>query len=154
MKEVTGNLWTTPADIKCITTNGDTNARGEAVMGRGCAREAKDRYPGLARHFARRLAQHGNVVQRLTTILTDGRWEFDLLSFPVKHHWHEAADLPLIERSARDLVAYVDLWTLRRERSPFVLLPRPGCGNGQLTWDEVRPVIEPLLDDRFTIITF
>jgi hypothetical protein len=32
-----------------------------------------------------------------------------------------------------------------------VLLPRPGCGNGHRTWDEVCPVIEPILDDRFTV---
>jgi len=41
MREVTGNLWTyRPAGIRVITTNGTIKASGEAVMGKGCAREA------------------------------------------------------------------------------------------------------------------
>jgi hypothetical protein len=33
-----------------------------------------------------------------------------------------------------------------------ILLPRPGCGNGQLDWAQVGPAIAPLLDDRVTIV--
>jgi len=68
----------------------------------------------------------------------------------VKHHWRERADLILIERSARELVDFVtDLW----ERGPATIcLVRPGCGNGGLDWKDVRPVLAPLLDDRFMVV--
>ena len=46
MKEVTGNIWDYPADIVCITTNGSTTRNGSAVMGKGIALQAKERYPG------------------------------------------------------------------------------------------------------------
>jgi len=34
-------------------------------------------------------------------------------------------------------------------------LPRPGCGNGGLVWDEVRMLItlQAPLDDRFLVVT-
>ena len=33
-----------------------------------------------------------------------------------------------------------------------VLLPKPGCANGGLNWEQVKPLLEQYLDDRFTII--
>jgi len=41
------NLWEYPADARVITTNGFVKNNGEAVMGRGCAREAARKYPRL-----------------------------------------------------------------------------------------------------------
>lgn len=52
MIEVKGNLWDIPADWRGITTNGTINKAGEIVMGKGCALEAKRRYPGLPRAIA------------------------------------------------------------------------------------------------------
>lgn len=70
-----------------------------------------------------------------------------LVIFPVKHAWYEPADLDLIRQSA------IELLTLTAAQGwKTVLLPRPGCGNGQLTWDQVRPVIAPFLNDRFVVV--
>ena len=114
-------------------------------MGRGCAREAKAKVPGIERHFVKLLRAHGNRVMRLAR-LGDGSV---LASFPVKHHWHEEADPRLIRRSAHQLVDLADKWGYSR-----LLIPRPGCGNGSLSWEDVRPIIEPILDDRFSVVTF
>lgn len=35
-----------------------------------------------------------------------------------------------------------------------ILIPKPGCGNGGLKWEDVKKQIEPLLDDRFIIIDY
>jgi len=35
-----------------------------------------------------------------------------------------------------------------------VVLPRPGCGNGQLDWSDVHPVIAPILPDSVHVITY
>ena len=45
----TGDMWTayTAADIFLITTNATITTRGALVMGRGIARQAKERFPGL-----------------------------------------------------------------------------------------------------------
>lgn len=145
MIEIFGDLWTVRAEARCITTNGVVNASGRAVMGRGCAREAAERFPGLALSFGRLLRLNGNHVLLLDT-LPDGSM---LFSFPVKHRWSEDADLKLIARSAHELVAMVELHGVMS-----TVLPRPGCGNGWLSWQlDVRRVIRPILDDRFQIIT-
>lgn len=146
MKEFCGNLWEVPCDLRVVTTNGSRNRRGAAVMGRGCAKEATERITGIEFHFGKLLARYGNRVMRLTSPARNG-WA--LASFPVKHHWHETGDPALIRRSAKQLVALADKFGYRD-----VLIPRPGCGNGSLRWQDVRPILEQVLDDRFTVVTF
>ncbi len=79
--------------------------------------------------------------------LTKPRKGAALASFPVKRHWHEAADPELIRSSARQLVALADKFGYER-----VVLPRPGCGNGRLSWEGIRPILAGILDDRFTVV--
>lgn len=143
MKEVYGNLWDYHVDGEwiCITTNGVVRQDGRAVMGRGVAAQAKARFPALPSLLGKRLIRNGNHVQPFSSL--------KLFTFPVKHHWKGQADLNLIIRSSKELMAQLDShrWTSR------VVLPRPGCGNGQLDWEDVRDVIYPLLDDRVLVIT-
>lgn len=144
MKYINANLWDVEADLKLITTNGAVRRDGACVMGRGCALEAKIRYPGLEYKLGDLIGRHGNRVMRL------GRYNGVVLaSFPVKHHWREEADPELIARSARQLVALADKFGCER-----IALPRPGCGNGRLRWARVRTILKDILDDRFTIVDF
>ena len=147
MIEVVGNLWEYVADCRVITTNGSVKRDGTCVMGRGCAAEAKQRWPQLPRQLGEWLA---NSVPKIGQ--TPHRFEFGseiIYSFPVKHQWFESADLELIERSARELVQHINHMRFR-----VVVMPRPGCGNGGLSWTDVRPMLASLLDDRFHVITF
>lgn len=140
------DLWSGRADLRVITTNPITRGRdGAAVMGRGCAREATNRLPGIEYEFGRLLKEHGNRVVRFDTNWTwrDAR----IATFPVKLHWREEARIELIERSAHQLVRLADKFFYKN-----VLLPRPGCGNGRLRWQDVRAVLEEILDDRFTVV--
>jgi hypothetical protein len=136
--EVVGNLWSYPADFRVITTNGAVRSDGRAVMGRGCALEATKRYPKLARLLGERLRARGNHVQFFSDHELGDR--VGLFTFPVKHRWNEPADLDLIRRSTGEF------WRQLLASSTYVL-PRPGCGNGQLTWDAVRPIVEDLPDN-------
>ena len=105
MIEVVGNLWEHPADCRVITTNGTVKNNGECVMGRGCAAEAKLRYPSVAHYLGGRIQGSGNHVNVLFDKTDDAA---GLISFPVKHNWFERADMALIERSAEELVIAVD----------------------------------------------
>jgi hypothetical protein len=132
-----------------ITTNGYVKNNGEAVMGRGCAAEARERFPDIARLLGGYLHHHGNHCFMLLD-------EPDLgyvVSFPVKRHWRLKAHPEIIKRSAEEAVELMNLHA--RFLGDAALLPRPGCGNGGLDWEtQVKPVIEPILDDRFTIVYF
>ena len=144
MKEATGNIWRLPCDAIVVPTNGNVNRHGEAVMGRGIALQAARRWPLLPKVLADLLRSDGNHVfdvykpRRLPTLLT----------FPVKHHWHQHAELDLIERSTQELVAKANHLAYHR-----VALPRVGCGNGGLDWTDVLPILERYLDDRFILVS-
>lgn len=142
MLEAKGNLWDFKADAYIITTNGFVKKNGQCVMGRGCAKEARDKFPGIAKILGDLIQRKGNNVHQLYIGPI-------IFSFPVKHNWWEKADIGLIQKSTEQIANILDPW----KDGKFVM-PRPGCGNGQLTWEEVKPVIEPILDDRFTVVTF
>lgn len=152
MIEVTGNLWTYPADVRVITTNGFVKKDGTCVMGRGCALEAAKMYPQIPAILGDKLRFHGG--SNVPHILLGNTPHGTLVSFPVKHNWFEKADLDLIKRSALDLVDLINEMDFGAEDHPVVVIPRPGCGNGQLKWEDVKPILEPILDDRFHVITF
>ena len=72
-----------------------------------------------------------------------------VFTFPVKSHWKEIANPVLISRSARELVEFVDKCNFKT-----IIMPRPGCGNGKLKWERVKPLIENQLDNRFIVMTY
>jgi O-acetyl-ADP-ribose deacetylase (regulator of RNase III) len=155
MKEANGDLWGMRVDAVCITTNGVV-VGNEAAMGGGCALEARHMFPGIARELGSLITAHGNHVFHLATPRHgwyDGEngeeHTTEVIAFPVKQHWRQAANLDLIEQSAEELVKLTEDWSWES-----VAIPRPGCGLGRLKWEEVKPLIEPILDDRFIVVTF
>lgn len=146
MLEVTGNLWDFKVQNLCITTNGFVKKDGRAVMGAGCAKEAVDKYKlwDLPLALGNRIKTNGNVFQQFHVGKPHTLW-----AFPVKHNWWEHADLKLIERSCKQLAEYV-----AKTGHRFVL-PRPGCGNGRLDWEqEVKPICQQYLGDKVMVVTF
>lgn len=173
MKEAKGNLWDMPCDAVCISTNGFVKNNGECVMGRGCAKEAAEYFPEIPKLLGTKLKKYGNVVQTIRHF--EG---VAILAYPVKpvsfeffneldcegivSHmrykfnpgdevpgWACVAEMEIIERSAKELVALAD-----RHGWKNILLPRVGCGAGELSWSKVKPVLDEILDDRFTAVTF
>lgn len=151
MKEIYGNAWDLfnkeNFKILFITTNGTVKHNREGVMGRGIAKECNTRYSGSAEELGRLISTVGNRTQMLWACADDTY----IYTFPVKHNWYEEADIELIKRSCREAVAIAPYELFPNHK---FLLPRPGCGNGKLNWEDVKPVIEPLLDDRFYIVHF
>lgn len=143
--EVTGDLWELARHgVLVITTNGSLNNLGECVMGRGIALEAKKRFPDIAKKLGGYIQQYGNRCFNL------GRYgDYRLVSFPTKHNWNLPADPELIASSARQLVEMTDKfgWSV-------VYMPRPGCGYGRLSWEQVKPILEPILDGRFFVCRY
>jgi hypothetical protein len=145
MIEEFGDIWKLAVGhILCVTTNGFIKRNGSAVMGRGIALQASQRYPSLPRMLGERIALAGNHVHSFG-------WfgPYKILTFPTKHNWFEKSDLDLIKRSAEELLEF-DLDSPDHK----IYLPRPGCSNGQLKWEVVKPAIESILEsDRFILVT-
>ncbi len=166
MKEAVADLFSFigKADAICITTNGSTKMNGAAVMGRGCAKEAKERFKGIDHILGSSLRKNGNSVQVLMKSENTA-----IVSFPVKpgdvrsHYqvnkcsiraegyyitpgWSMKADQRIIEHSAKELKELAD-----KNNWQTVVLPRPGCGNGRFKWEDVKPLLKDL-DDRFIVV--
>lgn len=171
MKELRGDLHDIPCDVVCITTNGFVSKNGKAVMGRGCAKEIKEREPGIDLILGAKIRELGPGVMPMKT-LDDGK---TIVAFPVKPAsviydgdnivghaknkfkigdevpgYFAKAELEIIEHSARALRRMADSmpeWNT-------ILVPRPGCGAGELEWKDVKPILEKYFDHRFNIVTF
>ncbi len=141
MIELKGNIWDQEADIILITTNGTVKANGRAVMGKGCALEAKKKYKGIDQILGEVIIGVGNYP---TVLINFSKPK--IVSFPTKHNWWEKSDIDLIEQSCKELKEWIDCTTYKK-----IVLPRPGCGNGQLSWDVVKPILEKYFDDRFIV---
>lgn len=140
MREISGNIWDyQKTAIVAVTTNGQVTKNGTAVIGRGVAAQAARLFPWFAKKLGACIVENGNHVHHLGE---------HLVSFPVEHSPYEVPDLGLVERSAGELVALADEagWTA-------IVVPRPGCGGGGLSWNEVRPLLGRHFDDRFLVIT-
>src|SRR3990167_869924 len=111
-------------------------------MGAGCAKEAAIKWPDLPAIFGYALTTIGNICQVIST-------DPIIVAFPVKNNWRRLASLELIDRSAIQLRRLTEQWQWKS-----IVMPRPGCGFGGLQWANVKPVIEPILDDRFHVITW
>jgi hypothetical protein len=141
------DLWenfTTPLHRIGISTNGYIKRNGQAVMGRGCAKQLCDLVPGTAARLGVYLKRQGNTPGYLILGPESGPPPTDrVMILPVKHNWYEKADLELVSRSVDFLIsealAHAD-WTFH--------VPRLGCGNGRLSWEhEVRAHMQCLPDN-------
>lgn len=139
--------------VCCITTNGFTRSGGTAVMGRGVALQARNRFPDIEKVLGRQLIDLGNHVQyighRLFAFPVKAAWGTSIFTNVVAHQrmnypagtvvpgWALKANIALIERSLRELRMLREVYGL-----DSVYLPRPGCGAGGLDWEDVRPMLE------------
>ena len=142
MIEMRGDLWTYPAEAIVVPINWRTRADESAVMGAGVAKQAADRYRGLAIHVGEFIAR--NPTPCAFTLPT---WDglVPLIAVPTKRDWRKPSSLGLIELAARGLPEIVGDWQT-------IALPRLGCGLGGLRWEDVRPVLAAHLDDRFVVV--
>lgn len=164
-----GNIWDFLgiADAICITTNGYVRAGGRAVMGRGTALQARSRYSDVERNLSTHLRVYGNVpgiltVDRRTSIVSFPT-KIEGMENPPKHlilpaskflyenksyvyGYHLKSFLYLIVESAKKLNKLAD-----ESDWDSIVLPKVGCGEGGLEWDQVSKSLR-FLDDRFIFL--
>lgn len=139
----TGNMWTVfdEVDLFLITTNATIKRNGAVVMGRGIARQARDRFSGLDAALGRRiLTVCGNQGQY--GLLVSPRWpQAKLGAFQVKRHYSQSASLELIQHSVAALYA----WCAAHPDAQ-IALNFPGIGNGRLRREDVLSIVMQLPD--------
>lgn len=128
IKVVRGNLFETNAQTWVNAVN------YVGVMGKGIALEFKNRFPDMYEDYVSR-CKRGEVklgrpylFKRLVS-----PW---ILNFPTKDHWRSAARLRDIIDGLQYLTAHYKEWEIES-----LAVPALGCGQGQLDWDKVGPIL-------------
>lgn len=137
--------------IVCVTTNGYIKKNNKGVLGRGNALAMATYYPTLPSNLAAHIKQNGHVVgaigKRIITFPVkpiSGNYEqvLDKVKYMYKPGqkipgYHCKADLKLIEQSMNQLNEFIEKFHFIE-----VYLPLPGTSNGELSFNDVKPILE------------
>jgi hypothetical protein len=108
-------------------------------MGKGLAHAFKEREPEMFAAYRRicdeKLLQPGKLWLWRGT----NSW---VLNFPTKLHWRNPSRLEWVEAG---LAKFVDAY--QAQGITEISFPRLGCGNGNLDWADVRPMMERYLSN-------
>ncbi len=143
MIHAVGDMWSVfeEVDLFLITANAAIKRNGALVMGRGIAREARDRFPGLDGILGRWIADTVGPESRYNLLISP-RWPKARLGlFQVKFHWKESADITLISEGVDDLIEWCS-----DNPGKEVALNYPGIGNGRVHPMQVAPFVNKLPD--------
>lgn len=127
-------------DYACITTNSMVKKDGRLVMGRGIAQQVRDSFPDIDLDFGKTISMFTKKLPKYNIIKCQTYKKF--IAFQVKYHWADKADLDLINNSCHTLVQLSEF-----EKGKTFFLNFPGIGNGQLSREEVLPIVEALPDN-------
>jgi O-acetyl-ADP-ribose deacetylase (regulator of RNase III) len=131
IRYTTTTLFESPAQTLVNTVN------TVGVMGKGVAAEFKRRYPDMYSRYREFCDQGLLDIGKLHLYRTPNKW---VLNFPTKKHWRNPSKLEYVEAG---LEKFVDTYTDHGITS--VSFPQLGCGNGNLEWRDVRPLMEKYL---------
>ncbi len=126
-----GNIFESPAQTLVNTVN------TVGAMGKGIAKDFKHLFPDMFKEY-QQLCESGKIdIGKLWIYRTSHKW---VLNFPTKKHWRQASKIEYIEKG---LLEFTNIFEKMRISS--IAFPRLGCGNGELEWDVVKPLMEDML---------
>ena len=132
-----------PNMVICFTCSPSINKRGELIMARGTAAQAKH-------FFARKYLRFP-----LTCGVTISQSPHDsvFLLYPsvyavkTKPCWDRPATLALVMAAAQR----IRTWAASRQSTRFII-PRLGCGHGGLEWRDLRAQFRAILPNNVTVV--
>lgn len=126
-----GDLLSSPAQVLVNTVN------TVGVMGKGIALQFKNKYPDMFKAYQYICEKNLLDVGKLYLWKSPEKW---VLMFPTKKHWRNPSKIEYIEQG---LVKFVKNY--ERLGIESIAFPKLGCGNGNLDWKTVRPIMEKYL---------
>lgn len=126
-----GDLLSSPAQVQVNTVN------VVGVMGKGIALQFKNKYPEMFKSYRQICEKHLFDVGNLYLWKSSKKW---ILLFPTKKHWRNPSKIEYIESGLKKFVENYD-----RLGIESIAFPKLGCGNGNLDWNIVKPIMEKYL---------
>ncbi|MEQ9716488.1 MAG: macro domain-containing protein [Candidatus Asgardarchaeum sp.] len=128
---IEGNLFEAPAQTLVNTVN------TVGAMGKGLAKEFKRLFPDMFNEYQKLCEKRKIDIGSLWLFRTSNKW---VLNFPTKKHWRQPSKFEYIEKG---LKTFTNNYSKARIFS--IAFPKLGCGNGELDWDDVKPLMERYL---------
>ena len=128
MKILVGDILQSKAQTLINTVN------CVGVMGKGIALEFKKHFTEMFEDYVERCERHEvklGVPYLYKTLLLP-----QIINFPTKDHWKSVSRISDIERGLQQLLSHYKEWGVTS-----LAIPPLGCGNGQLEWKAVGPLI-------------
>jgi O-acetyl-ADP-ribose deacetylase (regulator of RNase III)/uncharacterized protein YwgA len=128
MKILVGDILKSKAQTLVNTVN------CVGIMGKGIALEFKNQFPEMFRDYTQRCVRHEVCIGQpyIYKTLLDKQ----ILNFPTKEHWKSVSKVDDIKKGLDYLSTYYKHWNITS-----IAIPPLGCGNGQLEWRVVGPLI-------------
>jgi hypothetical protein len=138
-----------------FTANGVIKKGNSLVMGRGMAKQVKEKVPHVARNIAAIILSNHNAItdfdpetsgfQSIYSLAIDERSIGQPVgAFQVKYHFRSLATPELIKSSSISLFQWIIENLDRHPTGIRVDMNYPGIGNGGLTKAQVKPIISLL----------
>jgi len=128
MKILVGDILQSKAQTLINTVN------CVGIMGKGIAQEFKNRFPEMFDDYAERCER--KEVKPGVPYLYKTLFPPQIINFPTKDHWKSVSRITDIEHGMQLLMSQYKEWGITS-----LAIPPLGCGNGQLEWKAVGPLI-------------
>lgn len=128
MKILVGDILQSKAQTLINTVN------CVGIMGKGIALEFKKRFPEMFKDYVERCERRD--VKLGVPYLYKTLFPPQIINFPTKDHWKSLSRITDIERGLQHLFSHYKEWEVTS-----LAIPPLGCGNGQLEWKAVGPLI-------------
>lgn len=128
----TGSLLNAPG-IKIVTTSSFLTSERKLFMGRGLARDLKIKVPGIDKIFGSMVLENGGHAGRYGLLVYE-KWGV----FQVRYRFNDKADLELITFGVERVREFAE------ETNYIIHLEYPGISEGELTKEEMGPIVNTL----------
>lgn len=109
------------------------------VMGKGIAKTFREKYPQMFREYHQFCKAEKLQVGHLHLWRDNPKW---ILNFPTKTTWRRPSEIEYIEAGLKKFVQTYEQVGIRS-----ISFPPLGCGNGNLNWHDVKPIMVHYLKD-------
>ena len=128
---IEGDIFESPAQVIVNTVN------TVGVMGKGLALDYKRRYPNMFDKYRIACEKRNLTIGKLMLFYEPDHW---ILLFPTKENWRNPSKIEYIEKG---LMKFVQTYSAKNISS--IAFPKLGCGNGELDWNTVKPIMDSYL---------
>lgn len=125
------DLFTSPAQTLVNTVN------TVGVMGKGIAKVFKEKYPQMFKEYKKLCDERLLSIGNLHLWRGSDKW---VLNFPTKTTWQKPSDIRYLEAGLQKFCETYEALGITS-----ISFPPIGCGNGQLDWAKVKPLMQDYL---------